>query len=284
MKTELLLIGFGNMGKSICRLILFNSNYNVAIVEKNINKMDSEVQNFWSHIDRLHNKGICKFDAAVYKKRINFADKIQPLFINQKIVIEAISEDIKTKQLIFHDLDKLYGKYTLFCSNTSNLPLDEIFLKVNDKSRCYGVHFFNPADRLPVVEVGCPANEKQEFREILSEFFTILKITPFYFTNPKPGYVVNKLIDAFLNIAVLEFVSSGIKNDEFDMLVKKALGHPMGPLQLCDIIGLDILYKNLLDLFDVYKNSYYKPNEIIEKMVKNQKIGKKSKEGFYKYE
>jgi len=284
MNNAIAIAGFGTMGQSILRLLVKNCENQITIFVRSLENHQDRYDTFWQKLDYLHEKGIYTKPSIHYRKRVTVVDTPEQIPFESNLVIESIVEDLAAKQEFFTRVEKKVSDDTILCSNTSNLDLRSIYSTARIPNRCYGLHFFNPADRIPVAEVGCPENENNHYREKLDSFLSEIKIKPFYLNNSQPGYIVNKLIDAFLNLAVREFRNAKLAPEQFDDLIKSALGHPMGPLKLIDLIGLDVLESNLQDLFECYGESHYLADADLKTLVKKKRIGRKVKKGFFDYD
>jgi 3-hydroxybutyryl-CoA dehydrogenase len=202
--------------------------------------------------------------------------------IKADLIIEAVVEDLTVKQKLFHDLELINSSQTIFCTNTSSLSVTQIFSKGKNQSRCLGVHFFNPAQIMKLVEL--VAGEKTDI-QLLNRVSELLKKLGKTTVRSKdsPGFIVNRVARHFY-LESLKILEEGAANvEEVDALMQ-SVGFKMGPFELMDLIGIDV---NLAVSTAVYngfnKNPKYKPNAIQIQKVKDGLLGRKSGKGFYDY-
>jgi 3-hydroxybutyryl-CoA dehydrogenase len=198
------------------------------------------------------------------------------------IIIEAVAEDITIKKDVFLELSKVCRGTTILASNSSSLSIDEIAANVSNPERCIGMHFFNPIQKMDLVEVIIGKRTSATSQEKIVAFATRLNKKPIIVRN-SPGYIVNRLLIPQINEAILLLEEGIATKDDIDSAVKLGLNHPMGPFELADFIGLDICYNILEILHKNFNNPKYKPAKLLQSMVEGGKLGYKSGEGFYKY-
>lgn len=198
------------------------------------------------------------------------------------MVIESIIEDFKTKSDLLAKVEKYIRLQTILCTNTSSFSIDSLAANLCSKSRFIGLHFFNPVDRMKLVEIvkGIETSEQavetaRAFVESISKEYVLLENSP--------GFIVNRLLLAYLNNAVNLLYSGIADKEDIDKAMNLGANHPLGPFALCDMIGIDTIYHILLSLHEQLKEDIYRPNMLFKEMLKQGKLGKKSGEGFYKY-
>lgn len=198
------------------------------------------------------------------------------------IIIEAVSEDITIKKDVFLELSKVCRDTTILSTNSSSLSIDEITENVSGPERCIGMHFFNPVQKMDLVEVVIGKKTAVVTQEMIVAFATSLNKKPIIVKNC-PGYIVNRLLLPQINEAILILEEGIATKEDIDAAIKLGLNHPMGPFELADFIGLDICY-NILDILHKnFNNTKYKPANLLQSMIAEGKLGYKSGEGFYKY-
>jgi 3-hydroxybutyryl-CoA dehydrogenase len=198
------------------------------------------------------------------------------------LVVEAIPEVLSYKTALFEQLDDLCKPGTILATNTSSISIDSIAASTSRPDKVIGMHFMNPVPIMKLVEV---INSKYTSKETTDMIITIseqLEKIPLV-VNDFPGFISNRILMPMINEAIesLDQGVSGVKN--IDGIMKLGMGHPMGPLQLADLIGLDVCKSILEVMFDGLKNPKYKPNKLLIELVNNGKLGIKSGEGFYDY-
>jgi len=198
------------------------------------------------------------------------------------LVIEAVTENIKVKMKIFTQLDKICSSETILATNTSSISITEIAGSTKREDKVIGMHFMNPVPIMKLVEVirGRKTSDKTT-KTIIELSETIKKIA--IEVNDYPGFIANRILLPMINEAI-EALNNGVaKVKNIDSIMKIGMGHPMGPLQLADFIGLDVCLSILEVMHEGFKNSKYAPSALLVNMVKSGKLGVKSGEGFYDY-
>jgi 3-hydroxybutyryl-CoA dehydrogenase len=198
------------------------------------------------------------------------------------IIIEAVAEDIKIKKGVFNELSKICRETTIFATNSSSLSIDKIAEGISNPERCIGMHFFNPIHKMDLVEVVIGKKTSPNTQDTIVVFASDLNKKPIVVKN-SPGYIVNRLLLPQINEAIYILESGITTKEDIDNAVILGLNHPMGPLQLADFIGLDICLSILEVLSIEFDNNKYRPAKLLYQMVKEGKLGYKSREGFYKY-
>jgi len=201
---------------------------------------------------------------------------------DRDVVVEAVVEKVEVKQKVFRQLEALVGPECLLGTNTSSLSLTEIAYGMKDPSRLVGIHFFNPVPAMKLVEIVQTKMVQPELVERAKEFAKSLgKVT--INAQDTPGFVVNYLQYPF-RLNAMRMVERGIATPEdIDTAAKLGLGHPMGPLELQDLVGLDVTYYATSDIYEKTKDPAMKPPEILRRMVEEGKLGRKTGQGFYTY-
>lgn len=198
------------------------------------------------------------------------------------LVIEAIVEKVEAKKGLFSKLDAICGKDTIFASNTSAISITEIAAATTRADRFIGMHFFNPANVMALVEVIRGAGTSDEtFRAVYNLVESVGK-SPVEVAE-SAGFVVNRLLVPMINDAAMLYSESVASVEDIDKAMKLGANHPMGPLALGDFIGLDVCLAIMETLFYEMGDSKYRPAPLLRKMVRAGKLGKKTGEGFYKY-
>ncbi len=205
-------------------------------------------------------------------------DKLQ----NVELVVEAVSENPDTKFDVFEELDRLAPKGTILASNTSSISITEIAKQTKRPDRVIGMHFMNPVPLMPLVEIVRGRGTGDEVVAKTVQIAAQLGKTPVV-VNDAPGFVSNRVLMPMINEAIC-CVDEGVATPEaVDQVMKLGMNHPLGPLALADLIGLDVclaIMKVLQDGLDTHK---YRPAPLLEKMVAKGQLGRKSGQGFYAY-
>jgi 3-hydroxybutyryl-CoA dehydrogenase len=198
------------------------------------------------------------------------------------IVIEAIVENLETKKETFATLDRACKAETIFCSNTSSLTITEISAATGRPDRFAGLHFFNPAPVMKLVEVVRTIATSKETEETVFEFAKSLGKEPIR-ANDNSGFVVNRLLVPYLLDAVRALEEGVGTKEDIDRGMELGCGHPMGPLRLLDFVGLDTTYFIAEIMFNEYREKRFAPPPLLKRMVVAGRLGKKSGRGFYDY-
>jgi len=279
---DVCVIGAGVMGSGIVQLLV-TYGYNVTLVDENeqiLNKAKNAIEKNLERFFVAKNK-ISKEEAENYLNRIH-------LFVNKdeavkgvQLVIEAVFEDMNLKKKLFAELDSICDKEVILASNTSSLSITEIASESIHQDRIVGIHFFNPPTVMKLIELIKGKNTSEKTLKIAKDFSEGLKKTV-VIVNDSPGFVTSRLIYVMCNEAInmkLEGIASA---EDIDAACKLAFNFPMGPLELSDLVGLDI-YDKIGNYLANEFGEKYKPSPLLKEMVKDSLLGRKTKKGFYNY-
>jgi 3-hydroxybutyryl-CoA dehydrogenase len=198
------------------------------------------------------------------------------------LVIEAALEVMEIKKTIFKELDSICKPSCILASNTSALSVTEIAAATNRADKVIGMHFFNPVPAMKLVEVIRGANTSQETYDAIKAMSEKMGKAPVEI-NEAPGFVVNRLLIPMLNEGMYALMEGVANEADIDTSMKFGAGHPMGPLALADMIGLDICLKIMETLYKEFGDPKYRPCPLLVKYVRAGRLGRKSGEGFFKY-
>ncbi|MBQ0078584.1 MAG: NAD(P)-binding domain-containing protein [Eubacterium sp.] len=198
------------------------------------------------------------------------------------LVIEAIAEDMEVKKDMFRQLDAICKSDAILATNTSALSLTEIAVVTARPDKVIGMHFFNPATVMKLVEVVSGPLVSEETKTAMVEIVNGIGKTPVE-VNEAPGFVVNRILIPMINEAICCLEDGVASAEGIDTAMKLGANHPMGPLALGDLIGLDVLLAIMETLQREYGNNKYAPSLLLRQMVRAGKLGRKSGEGFFKY-
>ena len=274
-------IGAGTMGHGIS-LVAAKAGYDVIIrdiKDEFVNKGLSKIEKF---LNRSVEKG--KMTEAEKKKilsKIKGTTKLADLK-DVDLVVEAIFEDVNVKKDIFKNLDKICKKETLFASNTSTIPITDLASVTSRPENFIGMHFMNPVPLMKLVEVIRGLRTSDQTAEIIKELAEKMGKMPVE-VNDGPGFVSNRVLFAMINEAMFCLQDGTGTAQSIDSVMKLGMNHPMGPLELADLIGLDVSLNILNVLYDGFNDSKYRPCPILKKMVQAGYLGRKSGKGFYDY-
>ncbi|MDY0235876.1 MAG: 3-hydroxybutyryl-CoA dehydrogenase [Gudongella sp.] len=198
------------------------------------------------------------------------------------LVIEAISEDMDIKKQTFKKLDVICKNDTILATNTSSLSITEIANSTNRPDKVIGMHFFNPVPVMKLVEVIKGIATSDDTMDKIMELSKIVGKTPVV-VEEAPGFVVNRILIPMINEAVGILADGVASAEDIDEAMKLGANHPIGPLALGDLVGLDVCIAIMDVLYNEFGDSKYRAHPLMRKMVRGNLLGRKTKEGFYKY-
>jgi len=216
--------------------------------------------------------------------RITYTTDLHQAVSDADLVVEAIIENLEPKKKLFADIDKVAPQKTLFASNTSSIPIKEIAEGTSRKDRFGGLHFFSPVPLMRLLEViRIPETSDATYQAMDSWGKAIGKVT--VSCKDTPGFIVNRLLIPYSMEAVRMVERGEATPQDIDTAMKLGAGYPMGPFELADMVGVDVGYYIGLGWEKRFPGDpLFKAPKIVEKMVKEGKLGRKSGEGWYKYE
>ena len=199
-----------------------------------------------------------------------------------ELVIESITENLEAKSVFLKKLNDHISPDVIIATNTSSLSISELSRNCNFPSNFIGLHFFNPIASMKLVEITTHANSSEKVLGDIKLLCSQIDKTPII-TNDSPGFIVNRIIMPTINDAIKLLEEEVATREDIDKAMKLGLGHPMGPLALADLIGLDVVLIILKNLFSQTQDSRYLANNLLITMVKDGKLGRKVGVGFYDY-
>lgn len=198
------------------------------------------------------------------------------------LVIEGIAEDMATKNEVFKLLDSICKPEAILATNTSSLSITEIGAATNRPDKVIGMHFFNPVPMMKLVEVISGQLTSVEVHDRVIALATEIGKTPVS-VNEAPGFVVNRILIPMINEGIGIYADGVASKEEIDEAMKLGANHPMGPLALGDLIGLDVCLAIMEVLFHEFEDTKYRPHPLLRKMVRANQLGRKTGIGFYDY-
>ena len=270
------IIGMGIMGTGLAQVIV-SAGFKLILKSRTDESACKALQKIEKEL--LKSASIEETDTLM--KNVRIAKELKDLS-DADIVIESVIEDIAVKKQLFRELEEILPEKTIIASNTSSLSIDEMAESTMRPDRFLGMHFFNPVSRMALIEVIRGQKTSQDTINKAGQLAKDLNKRPVY-TKNSPGFIVNRILMTYLNEAMWELHEGVASAEDIDTASKLGLNHPMGPLELADLIGLDIVLNILKTLHEKTRNDKYSPCPIIAEKVVDGKLGRKTGEGFYTY-
>lgn len=271
-------IGAGTMGQGIANAFA-TAGYNVTVCDIKIEWAQNGINKIGAKLDKLVSREKITAEKAEGIKANLTAGEYKDL-ADCDLIVEAVLEKMEIKKDLFKTLDEICKEDCIFGTNTSSLSVTEIANGI--KHNVIGMHFFNPADRMKLVEVISGENTPVETKEAIIECSKSLGKTPVEVVEG-PGFVVNRILIPMINEACFIYQEGLASVEDIDTAMKLGANHPMGPLALGDLIGLDIVLDVMEVLYTETGDPKYRPCTLLKKMVRAGKLGQKTKQGFYSY-
>ncbi len=279
--SRVAVVGAGTMGNGIAH-VFAQHGWDVTLIDVSEAALAGGLATIRKNVERLEKKGVISHQLSADTLGRIKTSKALEAAKDAEIVVEAVSENPDIKFDIFEDLDRLAPKGAILASNTSSISITEIAKVTKRPDRVIGMHFMNPVPVMKLVEVIRGPETSNETVKRAVEIVQALGKTAVE-VNDAPGFVSNRVLMPMINEAIF-CVDEGVATAEaVDQVMKLGMNHPLGPLALADLIGLDVclaIMKVLQDGLDAQK---YRPAPLLEKMVANGQLGRKSGQGFYVY-
>ena len=275
-------VGMGLMGAGIAQ-VCAQAGFDTLVRDVEQRFIDKGFERVDSSLARLVKGGrMSEEDAKAARGRMRSTTSLAD-FADRDLVIEAVVEVIETKKQVFGELSKVCSKDAIFTSNTSSLTIVEIAAATDRPDRFAGLHFFNPAPVMQLVEIVRASTTSEATVETLRAFVKRLGKTGVV-CKDTPGFIVNRLMVPYL-LGAIRALEQGIATaEEIDQAVKLGLRHPMGPFELLDYTGLDINLHVANIFFDEFRDPGMAPPPLLKRMVLAGRLGVKTGRGFYEYD
>jgi len=269
------IIGTGLMGKQLAQFFSQNG-YSVILYSRTEEGSAKAIKKIKRELSKTKDPQEIK----TIINRIDPTDELSKLR-DAEVTIESVIEDVEIKKQLFSELSSLCGKNSIIATNTSSLPITELATFVSNPERFIGMHFFNPIAKMHLVEIVCGRDTSQQTIEYVVSLSKRLGKTPII-VRDSPGFIVNRSLMPFINEAASLF-REGVSPNDIDNAIKLGLNHPMGPLALADLIGLDICVSIMKTLYKGFNDARYVPSPIFYELINQGYLGKKAGKGFYNY-
>ena len=279
--NKVAVVGAGTMGNGIAQ-VCAAAGLNVVMVDINDEAVARGLKTISGSLDRLVKKEkITEAQKAALliniKGTTNYAD-----IAKSDLVIEAATENLPIKLRIFKQIEEHVGTDAIIATNTSSISITQMAATMAQPSRFIGLHFFNPVPMMALVELIRGLQTSDQTHDTMKAFATAVGKTPITVKN-RPGFVVNRILCPMINEAI-NVLDEGIATaEEIDTGMKLGCSHPIGPLALADLIGLDIMLSVMEVFHDGFGDPRYAPAPMLKEMVAAGYLGRKSGRGFYQY-
>ena len=275
------IIGGGTMGAGIIQ-VFASSGFEVAytgtvsgVIERGYNTVEKNLSKLVSK------EKITEEEMANILGRISYSKDIA-IVADADLIVESIAENLDIKKQYFVELDKITAPETILATNTSAISITEIANSTQRPEKMAGMHFFNPAPMMKLVEIIKGLKTSDETADTIFELAERLGKTPVRVAEA-PGFVVNRILIPMVNEGIGIYAEGVASAEDIDEAMKLGANHPMGPLALGDLIGLDVCLAIMETLFTEFGEAKYRPHPLLRKMVRGGMLGRKTGEGFYKY-
>lgn len=278
---KIMVVGAGQMGSGIAQ-VAAASGYEVILNDIKQEFVDRGLSVIEKNLNRSVHKG--KLDEAAKEavlKRIVSSTSLQDAE-DVNIVIEAAVENMKIKTQIFEELDKVTPQEAILATNTSSLPITEIAAKTGRPDKVIGMHFMNPVPVMKLVEIIRGLATSDETFTVVKDLSEKMGKVPVE-VNDAPGFVSNRVLIPMINEAIYTVYEGIAEPEAVDQVMKLGMNHPMGPLALADLIGLDTVLAIMEVLYEGFADSKYRPCPLLRKYVAAGWLGRKTGRGFYDY-
>ena len=278
---ELGVVGAGTMGAGIAQ-VAAQRGYRVTLVDVSRDQLRRALTSISGSLERRVTKGqLTEADKSDTLGRLITTVEMDAVG-SADLVIEAVPEQLELKRSTFRQLDAVCGPKTLLASNTSSLSISSIAAATKRPAQVVGMHFFNPVTAMQLVEIVKGLATVDATIEAATEVAKRLGKIPITI-NDSPGFAVNRVLVPMINEAVFTLMEGVASAQDIDQATKLGMNLPMGPLELADLIGLDVCLAVMESLYADFGDSKYRPCPLLRKMVAANRLGRKNGIGFYEY-
>jgi len=278
---RILVVGAGTMGNGIAQTAAV-AGYQTTMTDIDPKAIDRAMSTIGRSVDKLAVKGVITEEQKAAALSLASSADLEPAR-QADLVIEAATENPAVKLQLFADLDRLAPGHAVLASNTSSIPLTKIGSATGRPEKVIGMHFFNPVAMMALVELIRGLQTSQETYAAVEAVAKKIGKHPVQVRN-SPGFVVNRMLCPMINEAAFALAEGLATAEQIDEAMKLGANHPIGPLALCDLIGLDVELAVMQVLFEGFKDPKYRPAPLLVEMVEAGYLGRKSGRGFFSYD
>ena len=280
IKGGVSVIGAGTMGNGIAH-VFAQRGFKVTLIDLSAEQLEKAVATIGKNLDRMVNKEIIRKELKEETlKNISTSTSVADGVSKADLVVEAATENESIKLKIFQQMDEASPAGCILATNTSSIPITKIAAVTNRPGKVIGMHFMNPVPVMKLVEIINGKETEKEVTEIVVALSKQLGKVPCV-VNDFPGFISNRILMPMINEAIYSLHEGVAGVEEIDTIMKLGMAHPMGPLQLADLIGLDICLSIMNVLHEGFGTEKYTPCPLLVELVKEGKLGAKTGEGFY---
>jgi len=282
MSKSLVVVGSGQMGSGIAQ-VAAQTGEEVIVFDTSSEALERSAQSIEKSLVKFHSKGALKEDPSTILKRIQYSSRLEDLKNREvHLLIEAVTENFEVKASIFESMDTLLPSECIFASNTSSISITKLASRTQRPERFVGMHFMNPVPIMKLVELISGEKTHPETLKSVEDLAKKMgKIT--VKSKDMPGFIVNRVLMPMINEACFALQDGLATAEDIDIAMKLGTNQPMGPLALADFIGLDTCLYIIGVLYEGFGTEKYAPCPLLEKYVKDGRLGKKVGRGIFEY-
>lgn len=280
---EVGVVGAGAMGSQIA-FVSALAGFDVVLhdcKEESIQRAKKQLHFF---MEKRVEKGLhSKIDVEKAFERMKYTTDLLDME-NVDLVVESIVEKVDEKRKVFSQLDQVLPKKSIIGTNSSTIGSSKLADATMRPEKVCNIHFFNPVVKMELVEIVRGEHTSEETVQAAMEYVKAINKTPILLQKEIPGFVANRILGSIFGEAIFLLENGYASCEEIDLVVTKALGHSIGPFRLLDFVGIDVSYNAKLHRYNESGDERDRPSKLIEKMVKEGHLGRKTGRGFYRYE
>ena len=281
--NQITVLGSGIMGHGIAQISAM-AGYNVILRDIEQAFLDKAMDKIkWSINKLVEKQKISQSEAEKIFNRIHPVVDLEQSLKNSNLIIEAVPEDLNLKKKVYEEIEKVATDDMIFASNTSTLPISEISAFTSRPDKFIGLHFFNPPQLMPLVEIIPGSKTEQQVTDLTINLVKEVKKTPILCRKDVPGFIVNRIFIPLVHEAAYCLDRSGASMVEVDSASKYKMALPMGIFELADYTGMDVIHKATSEMYSRDKKVIF-PHPKIQQLYENKELGQKTGKGFYQYQ